>query len=140
MPAILTENSRLSTRIILNHLHLSDHTVLETTFGLAIFQGFICTQGARYLNAAKLGKVKVFSITNGEGQEDDTWRPVAEADAVYAMITIANGNPREQCHILVNDEGWPILAGINPPEHFPPEVEYVPGNYPLHSCISNQRR
>lgn len=124
MPAINTTPPHLSTEVVLNHFFDSGLYVLETNFGLARFVGFICTQGAAYLEQAKLGKVKAKAITNGDGGEGCEWQLLKEGQALYAMIILSGGNPQEECYIIVNDEGWPILADPTSPTTVPPETEY----------------
>lgn len=124
MPAIHTSVTHTSTEVILNHNSLSGHFVLNTNFGHARFLGFICTQGAAHLETARLARVKAKGISNGDGHEGGEWKILHEADWIYAMIIIGGGNPREECYIVVDDNGWPIVADTDPPTYLPSDVHY----------------
>lgn len=131
MPAIKVIDSLGTTKLTVSHPVAKSGPVVATNFGRAELVGFICTQGTKFLKDAKLSKVFVEAITNGDGREEMDWQLVAPGDGVYSMIIIGNGNPREECYVLVNDEGWPILTGKTPPEYLPPEINYEPNNSPM---------
>ena len=133
MPAIKIKESCVSTPSVVSHVELKGNTVVESNFGHACIVGFICTQGMRYIEKAKLAKIFPIAITNDDGNEESVWRAVSPKDAVYTVIIMGNGNPREEAYVIVDDEGWPMLAGVTPPEYFPSEVNYVAPVFNFHS-------
>ena len=140
MPAIIKTDPYKSTEILLNHLDVSSYETLPMvdSSGHGFFAGFICTQGARFF-AGKLAKMEVSKITNGDGSPDSNWRAVEKGDAVYAIAIQGNGNPREECYIIVDDEGWPMLVGKSPAPFLPPEEFCRPSSAPTFGHFAKQK-
>jgi hypothetical protein len=115
---------------IRSHYHNNYECLLElfaTTGKLshASCVGFICTQGAQFLKGAELGKVKVLSVTNGDGNDGSEWRELPQGEYVYCMVLRTKGNPPFKCYILVDDNGWPILSGNHPYDYMPTNPDFI---------------
>lgn len=75
---------------------------------VARLAGFTCVAGSNYLGGAKLGKLLVRDITNGDGDENSEWRTISNNEYIYAMVL--PGDEMPQCYALFGDEGWPITT------------------------------
>ena len=87
--------------------------------------GFICTQGAKYLEGGILVKANAVAITSGDGDPTDEWRPVPPEQFIYCLLIEKHMPLREICYVLVNDDGWPMISAQNPRDYIVGETDYV---------------
>ena len=77
-------------------------------FITAHIEGFICVAGSNHLKGAKLGKLLVRDISNGDGGETSEWKPVESNEFVFAMII--PGEKAPLCYVITGHDGWPITT------------------------------
>lgn len=131
MPAIKITKRGESATLLLTHYQFKNgpYQKLEIVSNNsipvdAILEGFICTQGSKYIEGAILVKAHAVAITNGDGSPGDEWRILPEGQFVYCMMVEKFMPSRHYCYVLVDDNGWPMVAPENPRHYIAGETEY----------------